>query len=327
MSATSWNPPTGPPNGAPVRSADARREIEHAIDEARARDGDLRAQVVALTTVRVQASAKLAATADEADEAKSLASRALVRANDAARAGQRADAARWTGAAQVFALRVRDARQRSASLQQQIAAASEQVKHVYTALGENVGRLEAVVSARLPALSGRRAGRVQLLVDGVVAAISAPTADLVARATEAASAAVGEDAGDGAGGVVAVADDDLEREVDFDSADALLDELRGELGLPPPTAAPPAPPTGAEGTTETAGTRTADRGAAGKGAAGEGAAGAPSAEGTPGAAGGAGAENTPGAGDPPRKGDAPRKGGSPRRGDAPGTEVGATARR
>lgn len=235
MSETSWSPPTGPPNGAPVRSADARHEIEDAIDQARRHDRELRAEIIAASTARTRAADRRAAASAEVGEARSLAERALRRANDAARAGQRADAAKLTGAARVFALRMRDAHQQVAWLEQQVAAATQRTQQVHTALSENVGRLKAVAAARLPVLSGRKAARAQQAVDETVAAISAPTSDLLVRGAEAARAALDEQAAAG-GAVVPVAEDDLENEVDLDGADAILDELRDELGLPAPTA-------------------------------------------------------------------------------------------
>jgi phage shock protein A len=235
VSETSWSPPTGPPNGAPVRSADARHEIEDAIDQARRHDRELRAEIIAASTARTRAADRRAAASAEVGEARSLAQRALRQANDAARAGQRADAAKLTGAARVFALRMRDAHQQVAWLEQQVAAATQRTQQVHTALSENVGRLKAVAAARLPVLSGRKAARAQQAVDETVAAISAPTSDLLVRGAEAARAALDEQAAAG-GAVVPVAEDDLENEVDLDGADAILDELRDELGLPAPTA-------------------------------------------------------------------------------------------
>jgi hypothetical protein len=130
---------------------------------------------------------------------------------------------------------MRDAHQQVAWLEQQVAAATQRTQQVHTALSENVGRLKAVAAARLPVLSGRKAARAQQAVDETVAAISAPTSDLLVRGAEAARAALDEQAAAG-GAVVPVAEDDLENEVDLDGADAILDELRDELGLPAPTA-------------------------------------------------------------------------------------------
>src|SRR5690606_28810406 len=110
--------------GTPVRPAEARREIEAAIERARRHDRELRDQVVGAAAARVRAADALPAAGGEADHARSLALRALRRAHDAARAGQRAEAAKLTGAARLFALRLRDARDRVQALDRQMAATS-----------------------------------------------------------------------------------------------------------------------------------------------------------------------------------------------------------
>ena len=172
----------------------------------------------------MQATDRRAAADDEAAEATALAKRALTRSNESARAGQRADAAKWTAAAQVFAMRLRDARDERAALESQLDAAAQRSRQVTQALAQNVGRLQAVAAARLPVLSGRKAARLQGEVDEVVVAISAPTADLVARATAAARDAAAE-AADGESTVDPVEVDDLENALDV-TARAILAELR-----------------------------------------------------------------------------------------------------
>lgn len=228
----SWNPPTGPPNGVPVHPADAKREIEDAVAAARAHDQTLRAHVAALAAARVEAGARLEAATAEVESSRALAKRALGGANEAARAGQRADAARLTGAAQVFAMRLRDARAAAADAQARLGGANAQRQRVGAAFRENVGRLQAVAAARMPVLSGRKGSRLQALVDETVAALSAPVADLAAHAEAEARAALAAAAQADADHVEEVTVDDLEREVDYGGTDELLDELRLELGLP-----------------------------------------------------------------------------------------------
>ena len=108
-----WNPPTGPPNDVPLRPADARREVAQAIETAQARDRELRAEIAALARRGIEVCGAIEDSTAEAAESRDLAKRALERAEESARAGQRADAARLTDAARVFALRLRDARARS----------------------------------------------------------------------------------------------------------------------------------------------------------------------------------------------------------------------
>jgi hypothetical protein len=229
----SWNPPTGPPNGIPVHPADAKREIEHAVGAARAHDQTLRARVAMLAAARFEAGARLQAATSEIEDAHALVKRALVGANEAARAGQRADAARLTGAAQVFAMRLRNARTAVAEWEAVVAASSAQRQELDAALAENVGRLRAVAAARLPMLGGRKAARSQALVDETVSALSVPVTDLVAQAVaDARAELVAADEAASADDAVEVTVDDLEREVDYGGTDEILDELRVELGLP-----------------------------------------------------------------------------------------------
>lgn len=233
MPDPSWNPPTGPPNSTPLRPADARREIDQALHDARARDEQLRAELFARAGERASASDEVPIVSDDVAEALSLAKSALTRANESARAGQRADASKWTSAAEVFAMRVRDGRRRVATLEEQVTVAGERMQALERAIDDNVGRLQAFVAARLATLSGRKASKAQQAVDEAVAAISVPTADLVAHASAQARAAAEEEAAADSE-VEPVSVDDLESAVDFEGIDEILDELRTELGLPAP---------------------------------------------------------------------------------------------
>jgi hypothetical protein len=213
-----------------VPPAEARREIERAIATAQAEDRQLRGRVAGLVHDRVAAAAVVEAATAEADEARTLAKRALRQADEAARIGQRADTARWTSAAEVFAKRLADARARVVEAERQIAAAGPELDRLRTALDENVGRVQAGAAARIPMLSGRKATKAQRLVDDAGTGLAAPIDDVVARAERDArgvlEAAEPSDADD-----VVVDDDDLERELDDAGVDEILHELRVELGL------------------------------------------------------------------------------------------------
>jgi molecular chaperone DnaK len=239
-----WNPPTGPPNDVRLRPAEARRQISEAIEAAQARDRELREHISALTTRRVELAVELAAaTADEA-KARALAKRALLRADESAREGQRADAARWDGAARVFALRMRDAGARVAALEAQMPETAAAVARVQSAMVANAAHLNQVAVARLATLNARKAARLQEAVDDARAEVSAPVDFLVAASEREARAAL-EAAGAlaSAAPAVPVDVDDLEGEVDLAAADSLLDELRAELAPdePVPDEAAPDP--------------------------------------------------------------------------------------
>ena len=243
-----WNPPTGPPNDVRLRPAEARRQIAQAIEAAQVRDQELRDEVTALTTRRVELTVELAAAVGDAAEARELAKRALVRSEEAARDGQRADAARWTDAARVFALRMRDAGARAATLEAQVPETLAAVRRVQAAMTANAAHLDQVAVARLASLPARKAGRMQEAVADAKADVTAPIDFLVAASEREARAAL-EAAGAlaSAAPVVPVDEDDLEDEVDLDAADPLLDELRAELAPedaqdPAPSPEEPSPP-------------------------------------------------------------------------------------
>ncbi|HET6952065.1 MAG TPA: hypothetical protein VFI47_16910 [Acidimicrobiales bacterium] len=226
-----WNPPTGPPNGVPLRPAEARREVEEAVAAACRRDADLRAEIVATAAARIHAAAGHELAAVEAADAAELAKRALERSHEAARAGQRADAARWTAAARVFAMRLRDARRRAAALEAEIAADRDRGGRATAGLEENVRRLEAVLAARMPMVPGRKGAKLQAAVDAAVAGLRQPVAEAVAWAESDARRAVAAADAAGEPAVEPVVEDELEAEVDLDGAEPILDELRAELDL------------------------------------------------------------------------------------------------
>ena len=248
MSSSMWNPPTGPPNGVPLRPAEARREVEAAVAAARARDAELRAEIAAEAGRSIHAAAALDAAAADAEDAAELAMRALERSHQSALAGQRAESAKWTAAAQVFAMRLRDARARAATLEAGAAAGMERTRRAEVGLTENVRRLEAVLAARLPMVPGRKGARLQAAADEVVAELCRPVAEAVTAAEGEARRAVAAAAADADGDPVEpVAEDELEQEVDLASTEPILDELRAELGLAgtePARGGAPSPPVG-----------------------------------------------------------------------------------
>ena len=232
-----WNPPTGPPNDVRLRPAEARRQIAEAIEAAQARDRELREEISVLTTRRVELTVELAAAADDEAKARDLAKRALVQSGESARAGHRAEATRWDGAARVFALRMRDARARIEALEAQLPEAAAAIARVRSAMVANAAHLNQVAVARLATLNARKAARLQEAVEDAKAEVSAPVDFLVAASEREARAAL-----EAAGALAAAAppvpvdDDDLEGEVDLSAADALLDELRAELAPDEPVA-------------------------------------------------------------------------------------------
>jgi hypothetical protein len=227
MPPSTWNPP-----GQPVRPAEARHLIEEALVAARTRDRQLRDEIARAVSQRVEADYDLDAAARESSESRKLAGRALARADEAARAGQRGEAASWTGAARVFAMRWRDADARAEARRAELVELDEQRQRAEGGIAANAGALRQAADARLAGLSGRRRAKLAAEVDEAVIAIGAPATDLVARAERAARAAreaapVTPD-GEPAPAHVPMLGA-LEDEVDMESVDPLLDELRAEM--------------------------------------------------------------------------------------------------
>jgi hypothetical protein len=227
MPPSTWNSP-----GQPVRPAEARHLIEEALVAARTRDRQLRDEIARAVSQRVEADCDLEDAGRESSESRKLAVRALARADEAAKAGQRADAARWTDAARVFAMRWRDADARAEVRKAELVELDEQRQRAEAGIAANAGALRQAADARLAGLSGRRRGKLAAEVDEAVSAIGAPATDLVARAERAARAAreaapvtpEGEPAPAHVRALGA-----LEDEVDLESVDPLLDELRAEM--------------------------------------------------------------------------------------------------
>ncbi len=229
MPPSTWNAP-----GQPVRPADARRAIEVALVAARTRDRQLRDEIARAVARRVEAARDLEAAGRESSDARTLAGRALARADEAARAGQRADVTRWTDAARVFAMRWRDADARAETRRAELVALDEQRQRAEAGIAANAGALRQAADARLAGLAGRRVGKLAATVDEAVAAIGAPATDLIARAEQGARAAhdaapVAPDGSPAPAHVPTLGV--LEDEVDMESVDPQLDELRAELGL------------------------------------------------------------------------------------------------
>ena len=133
-----------------------------------ARDRELRGEIAALARPGIEAAGEAEDAAAERPRRRSLAKRALQRSEESARAGQRADAARWTGAARVFALRLRDARARLAGLEAE-GRCSPPGATAESALAANVAGLNQVAVARLASLSARKAAKLQAAVDEAAA--------------------------------------------------------------------------------------------------------------------------------------------------------------
>jgi phage shock protein A len=244
---------------------DPQVEIEAAIDEARQHDKVLRNEAAKVIAHRTRVADEVEEASKEVAEARELAKQALVKADEATRAANAAEARKWTAAAQSIALRLRASQRNVEAMQQQLVLADGQAQQAQSAVRSNAMRLEEVTAQRMQVLGQLQAARMQETVDKAMATISAevggdvPSLDEIEDRIQdrmAVAAAQAQLDADAPGGARA----GLERSVDLSSADATLDDLRAELGLdgaPEVPAAPePTPLPSADVTTTVSGSGT-----------------------------------------------------------------------
>jgi phage shock protein A len=235
---------------------DPQVEIEAAINEARQRDKVLRNEAAKVIAHRTRVADEVEETAKEVAEAKELAKQALLKADDATRAGNADEAQKWTAAAQSIALRLQASQRNADAMQQQLVLADQQAQQAQAAVRNNAMRLEEVTAKRMQMLGQLQAAKMQESVNKAMATISAkvggdaPSLDEIEDKIQdrmAAAAAHAQLDADSPEGAMA----ELQQSVDLSSANATLDDLRAELGLgdtstpeiPPPPAPAPLPPT------------------------------------------------------------------------------------
>jgi phage shock protein A len=226
---------------------DPQVEIEAAINEARDQDKVLRNEAAKVIAHRTRVADEVEEAAKEVAEAKELAKQALLKADEATRAGNPAEAQKWTSAAQSIAMRLQASQKNVDAMQQQLVLADQQSQQAQAAVRNNAMRLEEVAAKRMQMLGQLQAAKMQETVNKAMATISAkvggdaPSLDEIEdkiqdrMANAAATAQLDADSPDGAMA-------ELERSVDLSSANSTLDDLRAELGLDGATPeVPPAP--------------------------------------------------------------------------------------
>jgi phage shock protein A len=232
---------------------DPQVEIEAAINEARQQDKVLRNEAAKVIAHRTRVADEVEEASKEVAEARELAKQALLKADEATRAGNAAEAQKWTSAAQTIAMRLQASQKNADAMQQQLVLADQQAQQAQSAVRNNAMRLEEVAAKRMQMLGQLQAAKVQETVNQAMATINAkvggdaPSLEEIEDKIQdrmAAAAAQAQLDADSPDGVIA----ELERSVDLSGANDTLDDLRAELGLDAPTAAaeipaPPAPDT------------------------------------------------------------------------------------
>jgi phage shock protein A len=221
---------------AAERAMDPAVEIEQAINEAKARNQQLRNQAAKVIAHRTQIEARIEDAAKDVGEAREIAKQALLKAEAAKTAGDTAAQSKWTTAAQSIALKLQASESNLAGLKEQYEIAITQADSAKSAVTQNAMRLQELAAKRMQLVGQLEQARMQEAVNNAVESISAsmeteaPSLDKVEakiqrRLSEAqAHAELREATPEGV-------ETELREAVSMAQADARLEELKKELGL------------------------------------------------------------------------------------------------
>ena len=215
---------------------DPEIEIQSAIDEAKARDQDLRNQAAKVIAHKTQLNSQIEKAAESVGEAREMAKQALLKAEEAKASGDDAGVAKWTQAAQSLAMKLQASENNLASLKGQYETAVTQAEQAKEAVQTNAMKVQELSARRLEMLGTLEQAKMQEAVNNAVQTMSTSIADegpnldavetkIEQRKAEAmAKAELHESTPEGA-------EEELRKAVNMAEADAKLDELRSELGL------------------------------------------------------------------------------------------------
>lgn len=215
---------------------DPEIEIQAAIDEAKAKDQQLRNQAAKVIAHKTQLNSQIEKAADSVGEAKEMAKQALIRADEAKAAGDEAGVTKWTSAAQSLAMKLQASENNLASLKGQYETAVTQAEQAKEAVQTNAMKVQELGAKRLEMLGSLEQAKMQEAVNSAVQSMSTsitdegPNLDAVEnkieqrKAEAMAKAELHEATPEGA-------EQELRKAVNMAEADAKLDELRSELGL------------------------------------------------------------------------------------------------
>jgi phage shock protein A len=215
---------------------DPEVEIEQAINAARARDRELRNQAAKVIAHKTQIADEIEDAAGELERARELAKQALLKSDEATRAGRTEDAERYNRSAQALAMRMQAAESNYESLKTQLEIAEEQADTAKRTVQQNAMELEEVAAKRMEMLGELESAKMQETLNRAMQSINAtmdregPSLSEVEDKIEARKAearAQAELAAATPEGSIA----ELEREIGLAEADRMLDDLRADLGL------------------------------------------------------------------------------------------------
>lgn len=215
---------------------DPEIEIQSAIDEAKRRDQDLRNQAAKVIAHKTQLEGQIEEIADDVGEAREMAKKALLKADEAQKAGDDDAVGKWTQAAQSLAMKLQASENNLTSLKSQFEVAVGQAEEAKEAVQTNAMNLQELSAKRLEMLGTLEQAKMQESVNAAVEAMSTgltdemPSLDQVEQKIEKrkaeamARAELREATPEGA-------EAELRRAINTTEAEVKLDELRAELGL------------------------------------------------------------------------------------------------
>jgi phage shock protein A len=215
---------------------DPEIEIQSAIDEAKRQDQDLRNQAAKVIAHKTQLGSQIERAAEDVGEAKEMAKQALIKADEAKKAGDEAGVTKWTQAAQSLAMKLQASENNLASLKEQFGTAQTQAEQAKEAVQTNAMKVQELSAKRMEMLGSLEQAKMQEAVNSAVQSMTASVSDegpsldavetkIEQRKAEAmARAELHEATPEGA-------EAELKKAVNMAEADSKLEELRAELGL------------------------------------------------------------------------------------------------
>jgi len=230
--------------GTSNRVMDPAVEMQMAIDQAKAKDRDLRNQAANIVAHRTQLEGKIEKEADTVGATREMAKQALLKAEEAKVAGDTAGVEKWTSAAQSLALKLQASENNLSSLTNQYEVAIQQADDAKRAVQTNATRLQELSAKQIELMGTLEQAKMQEAVNEAVQTMSVTLDDenpsLASveekiekrKALAMAKAEVYEATPQGS-------EAELKEAINRTAADAKLEELRAELGLTTGGAADP----------------------------------------------------------------------------------------
>jgi phage shock protein A len=222
--------------GTSERMMDPAVEMQMAIDQAKAKDRDLRNQAANIVAHRTQIEGKIEKEADTVGETREMAKQAIMKAEEARAAGDTAGVEKWTSTAQSLALKLQASENNLSSLTNQYEVAIQQADDAKRAVQTNAAKLQELSAKQIELMGALEQAKMQEAVNEAVQTMSVtlddemPTLASVEekierrKAQAMAKAEIYEATPQGS-------EAELREAINRSAADAKLDELKAELGL------------------------------------------------------------------------------------------------